>query len=52
MRRTATVPLDPLGLRWNAYIHELEGSREDIRDDEIYIMIITNNCLFYYAVLF
>ena len=20
MRRTATVPLDPLGLRWNAYI--------------------------------
>ena len=21
MRRTATVPLDPLGLRWNAYIY-------------------------------
>ena len=31
---------------------ELDGSREDIRYDEIYIMIITNNCLFYYAVLF
>ena len=31
---------------------ELECSREDIRDDDIYIMIITNNCLFYYPVLF
>ena len=23
MRRTATVPLDPLGLRWKAYIHSI-----------------------------
>ena len=30
---------------------DIDGSREDIRYDEIDIMIIKHNCIFYYAVL-
>ena len=29
MRRTATVPLDPLGLRWNAYINDFANENKD-----------------------
>ena len=57
MTRTASTPITLTLQRVAPSVEtllsfELEGSREDIRYDEIDIMIITNNCLFYYAVLF
>ena len=34
LRRTATVPLDPLGLRWNSYIHTVQ---KRIKSAELWI---------------